>query len=123
MVVGGLAGGKILANLPFLIFFALATGGGGYLALTNWNKIKEAKYQLQEKKRLQLIKRLGGRVSAIEVAAETNMTAEIADDCLRKLCINGYGEEQLAANDSVVYVFDGFLSEDERKGSNSLLDA
>jgi hypothetical protein len=105
-----------------MLFFLLCGVGGTKLVTSNWRKISDAKYQIEEKKLLKVIKRLGGRVSAIEIASETDMTAKEADNCLRKLCINGYGEEQLAANDSVVYVFDGFLSDDERANSKRLLD-
>lgn len=123
MLFGALVGGKILADLPIIIFFLICGTGGTLLITKSVKSMRDEKYQIEEKKILKIIKRLGGRVSAIEIASESDMSAKVADDCLRKLCINGYGEEQIAANDSVVYVFDGFLTEEERTNSKRLLDA
>ena len=122
MLFGTLVGGKILASLPIIIFFLLCGAGGTLLITKSLKSFRDERHQIEEKKVLGIIKQLGGRVSAIEVAAESDLSAKEADSLLRKLCINGYGEEQLGANDGVVYVFDGFLSDDERASSRKLLD-
>lgn len=110
-VVGGL-----------FVFFFITFGAGVYLTVSGWKKKRKLSREKTERSILRYIMAKGGRVTALEVAAETPMSVEQAQEYLQQLCNEGLGEVQLTSNGNLVYVFHGALGFDEKLTSKSPLD-
>ena len=105
-----------------LVFFSLATTGCIYVIIRTVRKSRREDIENEERDLLKVIAERGGRITPAEIAAATNLTIAESEDKLRKLCRHGSGELQLTSDGRSVYVFFGFLSEDEKAGAKSAMD-
>lgn len=124
--IADLIGGKsdtepgILIGL--LVFFSLTGFGGFYLAITKIMKNKKTSSELREQKILEVIISKGGRVTPVEIAAQTNLNVTDAKKELDKLCNSGAGEIQVTSEGNIVYVFQGIITDEDRITAKSALD-
>ncbi len=71
---------------------------------------------------LDIIKRKGGRITPVEIAAETKLSIEDAKNELETLCDKGAAELQVTGDGNLVYVFRGFVPEYEKLSSKPPTD-
>jgi hypothetical protein len=77
----------------------------------------------RERQILSLAERSGGKITPLELAQETNLPLKDAKGLLEALCQRGTAEVEVTEEGNLVYVFRGFLSEQEKASSKSPLDA
>jgi hypothetical protein len=122
-----------------LIFFFLLSAGGVYMLLKDMlvlgiYAVMVALFLLvfsmktlkitREKNLLKFIESKNGRVTPLELVTEFNMTTEQAKETLDKLCENIGGELNVTENGGLVYVFEGFISKEEKEtASDPIHDA
>lgn len=83
---------------------------------------KKAVQEKQERRILRLITQKGGRVTPFEIASETSLTIEEAQDALDRMCENGFGQLQVADTGSTIYVFYGIMSDHEKKSAKNPME-
>ncbi|MDH5681549.1 MAG: TM2 domain-containing protein [Spirochaetota bacterium] len=76
----------------------------------------------KEKLVLQVAKNHGGRITPLEVAAETDLSVEEGEKYLKTWSDKGYCEIKISQNGVLLYEFSGFLSNDERNTASGLFD-
>lgn len=104
-----------------IVFFLGVGASGAYMAVHFWNfghlKIAE-KY---EQSLLSVLSAKQGRVTAMEVAAESALSLRESEQALRAFVRAGRGEVQLTADGQRVYYIKGFLSaHDKAQARNPL---
>lgn len=102
----------VLAGI--LVFFLITTAGGIYLIKNNILKEKKTWSQKREKEIIELAKSKEGMITVAEVASETNMDFEDSKKVLDELCNKGFSDIKISEKGSIVYVFKGFLSKEEK---------
>lgn len=105
-----------------LIFFLGTAAGGGYLFVAQSRRARTGRTERTERTLLRMIAARGGRITPEEIALECPLTVEQARKRLDALCADGSGEVQVTMEGKKVYVFFGFLSEDDRNSARSVLD-
>jgi len=110
------------ADIPAFLFLSGAFGGSTYFIAWCHARRRQLAEHIVERQVLQLIKAKKGRVTPLEIAADTTLAADDAKACLQRLCVKGFGEERVTENGALVYVFDGFLSDDQKQDAPRLLE-
>lgn len=105
-----------------LVFFSLTEAGGTFLIIHNVRKLRQDNWETRERELLKIIAARDGRITPAEIAAVTDLTIAEAEQQLSKLCRHGSGELQLTPDGKTVYVFFGFLSEQEKTDTKSAMD-
>jgi hypothetical protein len=104
-----------------IIFFATIAAGGGFMVKTFWGKdkkeleLKKKEARERERKILALIARKNGRITPIELAAESDVTIDEAKEFLDSLCGKAGGELMITDDGDLVYVFP--VMSDEKKAN------
>lgn len=75
-----------------------------------------------ENELLNIIRSYNGKVTPIEVAAASRLKIEEVEEFLEKMCQKGFGRIEITDTGSCLYVFEGFLSKEERFSSTSVFD-
>lgn len=104
-----------------LIFGCIGFAAGRYVIISR-SIIKKQKEQRRERKLLSLIKKKGGRITAFELAAESELSLEEAQNFLEDMCERGAGQVHLTPQGSSLYVFAGVISEQEKKHAKSPIE-
>ncbi len=105
-----------------IVFFGLAMAAGAWLAWTRlWRAPGRAGHRpppLSEAEReqriLDLAERQGGRVTVAEAASRCDLTVAESKAALDRLVLHGVAELRVSEGGVLVYVFPGFLSDDEK---------
>jgi len=108
--------------LGLIVFFGLTLAGGAWLA---WTRLWRARGrdghrpprmtdEEHEQRILDLAEREGGRVTVPEVASCCDMTIDDSKAALDRLVLTGVAELHVSEGGVLVYVFPGFLSDDEK---------
>lgn len=105
-----------------LVFFSATTVGGLYLSRSQSRKRRREVEERDEAELLAIIRERNGRVTPEEVALHTQLNIEESRARLDALCARGSGEIRVTEGGALVYVFFGFLSDEEKKGARSVLD-
>ncbi|PID78370.1 MAG: hypothetical protein CSB21_00630 [Deltaproteobacteria bacterium] len=71
---------------------------------------------------LNIIRAYNGKVTPIEVAAESRFKINEVEEFLETMCSKGFGRIDITDSGSCVYVFEGFLSKEERDSSKSVFN-
>ncbi len=108
--------------IGLLVFFAGTMAAGGFLCVSQWKRAKTGTVERAERNILRMIAARSGRITPEEIALEQPLTVEQARERLDALCGGGSGEVQVTRDGRLVYVFFGFLSEEERKSARGVLD-
>ena len=87
-----------------LVVFFILTGASGILLI---RRGRRSTHEKQERLVLELAESKNGRITPVEIAMETSLTAS---------------ESQVTENGSVVYAFTGLISESERETAQNPLD-
>ena len=87
-----------------LVVFFILTGASGILLI---RRGRRSTHEKQERLVLELAASKNGRITPVEIAMETSLTAS---------------ESQVTENGSVVYAFTGLISESERETAQNPLD-
>ncbi len=110
--------------LVFFLLFWIAFGLYKIVKIQKSNsKIKNIeKMKSMENEILKIIKFYNGKVTLIEVAEKSSFTINEVEEFLKEMCSKGLGNINITDSGSCVYVFDGFLSKNERDSSHSIFD-
>ncbi|MBT4837711.1 MAG: hypothetical protein HON94_10240 [Methylococcales bacterium] len=105
-----------------LVFFMLTLSAGLYLIVANVKKGRRQNLEASERQLLELIAQHHGKVTSSDIALNTHMTLQEAEDSLKALCQNGKGEIQLTKEGKMLYVFFGFISDEEKQTSKNVME-
>ncbi len=108
--------------LAVIVFFSMTGILGFYLAIAHFFRNRRKEKEQKERQILKVIASKGGRVTPVEIAAETNLIIDEAKAALDQLCKSGAGQLQVTENGNMVYVFEGVLSSQEKNTAKSPLD-
>ncbi|MFP4031199.1 MAG: hypothetical protein ACLFRG_10545 [Desulfococcaceae bacterium] len=108
--------------IGLLVFFGGIMSASGYLCVSQWKRAKTGTVERTERNILRMIAARSGRITPEEIALEQPLTVEQARARLDALCGGGSGEVQVTPEGRLVYVFFGFLSEEERNSARSVLE-
>jgi predicted transcriptional regulator len=104
-----------------LAFCTIITALAGFLIWYGLKNFKALTWRLTEKKVLDLVKKHEGRITPMEIAQEAEMEIEAAQAAIDKMCQKGYGQLEVTQKGNKVYVFAGFVDEDEKKTATDAL--
>ena len=104
--------------IGLLIFFLLTGLGGIHLIRVG----RQNRREKQERLILEIAAKKGGRITPAEIAMESPLSAEEAQNILEILCKGGNAELQVTDSGALVYVFHGLLSDTEKATSKDPLN-
>ncbi len=100
---------------------ALGTAAVGALGwFTSHRKVKKAYLHRLEQRMIAVTKAKHGRVTDVELAAETRYSLEQCREFLTRMTESGSAERHIGKEGTVVYLFPGFLSEEEKRSARSV---
>ena len=105
-----------------LVFFSLTGIGGVYLTISSVKKKRLYAKHKKEKDIIGLITLNGGRITPIEVAAQSRYSIDEARAILDDLCARGAGQLRITDLGETVYVFQGIVPEYDKITARSPLD-
>ncbi len=84
--------------------------------------MKNAKLSESEKEKIILLlaKKHNGKLTPLEIAAETDINIDDAEKLLKKWTDKGYADVNISPDGTVLYKFRGFLSEDDKNNSSGV---
>jgi TM2 domain-containing membrane protein YozV len=85
---------------------------------------KKKKLTQEEKDRivLQYAKRKLGRITPVELAADTILNLDEVEDTLKKMARRRLAEEKVSESGILIYHFDGFLTDEEKAKAKGVLE-
>jgi hypothetical protein len=101
-----------------LVFFGLTGASGLVLIKKGWRGNREK----QERMVLELAASKNGRITPVEIAMETSLTATESQIILDALCHQGIAETQVTENGAIVYAFTGLISASDRETAQNPLE-
>lgn len=118
------------AALTFLLAVVLPAASGGAL-IRSYFREKGSFVRQRERLRLQtyeseillLAQRKGGKLTVVEVAAETGLDAPTADAALQSLAQQGVADIEVTDSGVLVYAFYDIQKLPEKDSSRNILDA
>jgi hypothetical protein len=131
-LLGGGEGQGLAARIAaFIIACVLPGAGGGWLLYLHRRGVpllpSAAREQVRrhtfESEVLKLAQARGGRLTVVEVIAETAMGAEAAEEALRSLAERGIAEVEVTESGLIVYTFYDVQRLKDKSQSRGLLDA
>jgi predicted DNA-binding transcriptional regulator len=119
-----------VAGLTLLIAVALPAAAGAALLRSHFRDAtgfaqqrEQLRLQTYESEILQLAQRKGGKLTVVEVAAETGLDAPTADAALQSLAQHGVAEIEVTDSGVLVYAFYDIQKLPEKASSRNILDA
>ena len=119
-----------VAAFTFLIAVALPAAAGGALLRSHFRakgdfarQREQLRLQTYESEILQLAQRKGGKLTVVEVAAETGLDAPTADAALQSLAQQGVADIEVTDSGVLVYAFYDIQKLPEKDSSRNILDA
>ena len=113
-------GGSIVTGL--FVFFLLLTTVALYLILSGFKTLNKINKEHFEKRILAAIAQHHGRVTSMEVAIATELNFDDVKSTIERLCVAGAGEAQITPNGEIVYLFNGFVLEEEKRQAKNPLE-
>lgn len=108
--------------IGLLVFFGGTMFGGFYLLYSQFKKKKGAEIAAQEETILRLVTNRGGRITPMELARDTSFSIDQSKSVLDEYCDRGYCQLEVTDKGNLLYVFEGFLSPEEKSSSKDILD-
>ncbi|MGH7612783.1 MAG: helix-turn-helix domain-containing protein [Gemmatimonadales bacterium] len=119
-----------VAVFTFLLSVALPAATGGSLLRSHFRQKgnfarqrEQLRLQTYESEILQLAQRKGGKLTVVEVAAETGLDAPTADAALQSLAQQGVADIEVTDSGVLVYAFYDIQKLPEKDSSRNILDA
>lgn len=119
-----------VATLTLLITVALPAASGGALLRSHFREKgrfgrqrEQLRLQTYESEILLLAQRKGGKLTVVEVAAETGLDAPTADAALQSLAQQGVADIEVTDSGVLVYAFYDIQKLPEKDTSRNILDA
>jgi hypothetical protein len=75
----------------------------------------------RERAILKFAQKKGGRVTPTEVAVESDLSVDSAKKELEQFCVQGTAEMNVSDSGVLVFVFGGFLSDEEKQNATSII--
>ncbi len=75
----------------------------------------------RERALLKFAQKRGGRVTPTEVAVESDLSVDAAKKELEQFCVQGAAEMNISDSGVVVFVFGGFLTDEEKQNATSII--
>ncbi len=128
-LVGGLAASAVLATLAFgreanfleplfqmmLVGSVCMAATGGWVWLASARQVRREREARLETQFLQVVRRKHGRITDVELAAESGESIETSRKFLERMAREGSAELEVAPEGRFFYEFAGFLSAVERE--------
>ena len=122
LATGGDGKTSLGVYVGLIVFLGLTMAAGAWLAWTRlWQAPGRAGHRPppmsdaeREQRVLDLAERQGGRVTVAEVASRCDLTVDASKAALDQLVLHGVAELQVSEQGVLVYVFPGFLSDEEK---------
>jgi hypothetical protein len=111
------------AILGIFLVSSLLTYGTSKQWWLSIQHIKQQKHAKFEQSILQLIQSNQGKITPEEIALKTNLTVIQATNYLNELCQQGSGGKQVTEDGHIVYVFAGFLSQQQKNSSKDVMES
>lgn len=108
--------------MGLLIFFSGTTISGIYLFISGRRKNRIYQYEKRERQILKIIAEYEGQVTPEEIALGSKLSVSEAQEYLDAMCSNGAGELRITEGGRRVYHFFGFISKEEKKSAESVLE-
>ncbi|HPO49182.1 MAG TPA: hypothetical protein PLO89_02560 [Spirochaetota bacterium] len=105
-----------------LFFFILTSAGGGYLIKKNIFYDKKEERKKLNQKILEIAKENGGMITVAEVSSESGIDLDAAKAILNDFSEKGFADVKVSDKGSVIYVFNGFLSKEEKNNAKDPLE-
>ena len=119
-----------VALFTFLLAVVLPAATGGALLRSHLRekgnfaqRREQLRLQTYESEILQLAQRKGGKLTVVEVAAETGLDAPTADAALQSLAQQGVADIEVTDSGVLVYAFYDIQKLPEKDSSRNILDA
>ncbi len=96
--------------LAVIGFFSVTGMAGLYITVVNTVKHRRKKREQRHRKVLKVVAAMGGRVTPVQIAAETNLIIHDAKAILDQLCKTGMGRIRVTEDGNQVYEFKDFLN-------------
>jgi hypothetical protein len=119
-----------VAVLTFCIAVVLPAASGGALLRSHFRQKgsftrqrEQLRLQTYESEILLLAQRKGGKLTVVEVAAETGLDAPTADAALQSLAQQGVADIEVTDSGVLVYAFYDIQKLSEKDSSRNILDA
>jgi hypothetical protein len=119
-----------VATLTFFIAVVLPAASGGALLRSHFRakgnfvrQREQLRLQTYESEILLLAQRKGGKLTVVEVAAETGLDAPTADAALQSLAQQGVADIEVTDSGVLVYAFYDIQKLPEKDSSRNILDA
>ena len=123
----GFAVGAAMADSGFQSFaggaaaFFLVLGAiGGLIWATSHKRLLKQYEERREQKMLSVCRTKMGRVTDVELAAETRYPLEDCRTFLKQMTESGSAEVNISSEGTMVYLFPGFLSEREKAAAQGI---
>ena len=135
MAIGFLAGGgadnPLAARIAaFVIAVGIPGTAGGVMLYRHARGVRlvgggtdQLRRQTHESEILNLAQRRGGKLTVVEVVADTSLSVPDAEEALASLVERGVGDVEVTDSGLMVYVFRDVQSLGEKSRSKGLLDA
>lgn len=104
-------------GLAVVGFGTAIAGGVGWFRADR--KLKRDYAKRQEQRMIATAKKKGGRVTDVELVAETRYPLEECRAFLKAMTESGSAEMHIGKEGTMVYLFPGFLSDDEKRKAQS----
>jgi hypothetical protein len=83
--------------------------------------LKKLKQEERERVLLQFIKSKCGMITPIEIASESSLSMDQAKKELDNFCLQGAAEMRITEGGEIVFIFGGFLNEEQKRSAKSVL--
>lgn len=107
-------------DVSIIIFFGICNIGCILLIIKSLSKKKKLLKEKLEKTIIDLIISKEGKITPLEIVAETNLNLEESKKVLSDLCDQGAGEQRITDEGKILYVFDNILTKEQKESAKGV---
>jgi predicted transcriptional regulator len=109
-------------DVSIIIFFSICDAGTIFYIIKNLSSKKKIEKEKLEKTIINLIISKEGKITPLEIVAETNLNLEESKKILTDLCNQGAGEQRITEDGKVLYVFTSVLTNEQKNNTKGVFD-
>jgi len=109
-------------DISIIIFFGICDTGCIMLIIRSLSKKKKLLKEKLEKTIIDLIISKGGKITPLEIVAETNLNLEESKKVLTDLCDQGAGEQRITDDGKILYVFESILTREQKDRAKGVFE-
>ncbi len=108
--------------MGLFVFFSATAATGIYMFIGGRKKYLAGVHEKKERVILKKIAEKNGQLTPEEIAVDSDISLNEAREILNDMCSRGAGELRITGEGNQVYHFFGFVSKEEKKTAEGLLD-